>query len=83
MTLVPPQEAPIASGHHPVTTRERRGLVEQLQLLGRAPTEAELQIRNDQEVCDELTRLMAGALEAIYRLRKGASDGLEQSQDHR
>ncbi len=57
--------------------------MEQLQLLGRTPSEAELQIQNDQEVCDELTHLMAEALEVIYRMRKGASDGLEKPEDHR
>ncbi len=57
--------------------------MEQLQLLGRAPSEAELQVQGDQEVCEEVARRMAEALEAIYRLRKGASDGLEQPQDHR
>ncbi len=57
--------------------------MEQLPLLGRAPSEAELRIQSDQKVCDVLIRLMAEALEAIYRVQKGASDGHEQSQDHR
>jgi len=57
--------------------------VEQLQLLGRAPSEAELQIQRDQEICEELILLMAEALEAIYRVRKGASDGLQRPEDHR
>ena len=57
--------------------------MEQLPLLSRPPSEAELRIQSDRKVCDELTRLMAAALEAIYQAREGASDGLEQPQDHR
>ncbi len=51
--------------------------MEQLPLLSRAPSEAELKIQSDQKICDELTRLMAEALEAIYQVRKGVSNGLE------